>query len=97
MVRVVFTEPAEYDLLDIEHYIFTDLCNPQAAKRISDGILYTAEQLAEYPVGHPLVDDELLRRVGLRMAYFENYNVFYFYRKNCLLISFLRRKNRKYK
>lgn len=58
MVRVVFTEPAEYDLLDIEYYIFTDLCNPQAAKRISDGILYTAEQLAEYPVGHPLVDDE---------------------------------------
>ena len=29
--RVVFTEPAEYDLLDIEYYIFVDLCNPQAA------------------------------------------------------------------
>ena len=30
---VVFTEPAEYDLLDIEYYIFVDLCNPQAAQR----------------------------------------------------------------
>lgn len=79
MARVVFTEPAEYDLLDIEYYISTDLCNPQAAKRVSDGILHTAEQLAEYPAGHPLVDDELLRRIGLRMAYFDNYNIFYYY------------------
>lgn len=28
MARVVFTEPAEYDLLDIEYYIFVNLCNP---------------------------------------------------------------------
>lgn len=28
MARIVFTEPAEYDLLDIEYYIFADLCNP---------------------------------------------------------------------
>lgn len=79
MARVVFTEPAEYDLLDIEYYIFTDLSNPQAAKRISDGILQTAERLNEYPAGHPLIDDELLGRIGLRMAYFDNYNIFYYY------------------
>lgn len=42
MANVVFTEPAEYDLLDIEYYIFVDLCNPQAAQRISDGILDAA-------------------------------------------------------
>ena len=61
MARVVFTEPAEYDLLDIEYYIFVDLCNPQAAHRISNGILDTANRLAEYPAAHPLVNDELLR------------------------------------
>lgn len=33
MASVVFTEPAEYDLLDIEYYIFVDLCNPKAAER----------------------------------------------------------------
>lgn len=43
MTSVVFTEPAEYDLLDIEYYIFIDLCNSQAAQRISDGILDAAE------------------------------------------------------
>ena len=79
VASVVFTEPAEYDLLDIEYYIFVDLCNPQAAQRISDGILDAAEKLSEYPTGHPLVDDELLRSVGLRMTRFDNYNIFYYY------------------
>ncbi len=79
MARVVFTEPAEYDLLDIEYYIFVDLCNPQAAQRISDGILGAAGKLAEYPEGHPLVGDELLGRMGIRITYFDNYNIFYYY------------------
>lgn len=79
MARVVFTEPAEYDLLDIEYYIFVDLCNPQAAQRISDGILGAADKLAEYPEGHPLVGEELLGRMGIRITYFDNYNIFYFY------------------
>ena len=76
---MVFTEPAEYDLLDIEYYIFVDLCNPQAAQRISDGILGAAGKLEEYPEGHPLVGDELLGRMGIRITYFDNYNIFYYY------------------
>ena len=76
---MVFTEPAEYDLLDIEYYIFVDLCNPQAAQRISDGILDVAGKLEEYPEGHPLVGDELLGRMGIRITYFDNYNIFYYY------------------
>ena len=79
MARVVFTEPAEYDLLDIEYYIFVDLCNPQAAQSISDGILGAADKLAEYPEGHPLVGEELLGRMGIRITYFDNYNIFYYY------------------
>lgn len=79
MAEVVFTEPAEYDLLDIEYYIFADLCNPQAAQRISDGILDAADKLTEYPLGHSLVDDELLGRIGIRITYFDNYNIFYYY------------------
>ncbi|MCX4344007.1 MAG: type II toxin-antitoxin system RelE/ParE family toxin [Kineothrix sp.] len=79
MAKVVFTEPAEYDLLDIEYYIFVDLCNPQASQRISDGILDVADRLSEYPERYPLIDDELLKRIGLRVAYFDNYNIFYHY------------------
>lgn len=58
MAKVVFTEPAEYDLLDIEYYIFVDLCNPQAAQRIADGILDSVEKLSDYPEVHPFVEDE---------------------------------------
>lgn len=79
MASVVFTEPAEYDLLDIEYYIFVDLGNPQAAQRISDGILDAAGKLAEYPERHPLVGEELLGRMGIRITYFDNYNIFYYY------------------
>lgn len=79
MAKVVFTEPAEYDLLDIEYYIFVDLCNPKAAQRITDGILDVAGKLREYPTAHPIVDDELLKSVSLRMTRFDNYNIFYYY------------------
>ena len=79
MPNVVFTEPAQYDLLDIEYYIFVDLCNSQAAQRISDGILNASEKLSEYPLSHPLVNDDFLRSLGLRMTHFDNYNIFYYY------------------
>ena len=39
MAKVIFAGSAEHDLLDIEYYIFTNLKNPQAVRRISDGIL----------------------------------------------------------
>lgn len=49
------------------------------AQRISDGILKTAEMLAEYPESHPMVRDELLSRLGIHITYFDNYNIFYVY------------------
>ena len=33
----------------------------------------------KYPEGHPLVGDELLGRMGIRITYFDNYNIFYYY------------------
>ncbi len=79
MANIVFTEPAEYDLLDIEYYIFVDLNNPQASERVIDGILDAVEKLEDFPEDHPLLDDELLCRLGLRMTRFDNYNIFYYY------------------
>ena len=66
MTSVVFTEPAEYDLLDIEYYIFVDLCNPKAAQRISDDILDAADRLSEYPTGYPLVLCQDLVQIKMR-------------------------------
>ena len=79
MTKVVFTEPASHDLLDIEYYIYTELYNPQAAKRITDGILNTIEGLKSNPIRHKLVNDSILKNAGLRRIPFENYNIFYYY------------------
>ena len=38
MTKVFFTQPAEYDLTDIEYYVFFELENPQASNRIIDVI-----------------------------------------------------------
>ena len=90
MAEVMFTEPAEYDLQDIEYYIFTDLCNPSASKRITDGILNAAEELSYYPLKHPLTGDRLLRNMGLRMTRFDNYNIFYYYARESDVVYIIR-------
>lgn len=79
MTSITFTQPAEYDLIDIEYYIFCELENPQAADKIIDGIVDTVELLRTFPKSYPLVHDTLLKNVGVRMTYYENYNIFYIY------------------
>lgn len=90
MANVVFTEPAEYDLLDIEYYIFVDLNNPQASERVIDGILDAVEKLEDFPEDHPLLDDGLLCRLGLRMTRFDNYNIFYYYNEQQDIVYIIR-------
>lgn len=90
MASVVFTEPAEYDLMDIEYYTHVDLNNLQASERITEGILQAAGKLADYPAEHPLVNDPLLRDVGLRMTNFDNYNIFYYYHQDTDVVYIIR-------
>ena len=49
-----------------------------------------AEKLADYPMEHPLVQDPLLRGVGLRMTRFDNYNIFYYYDQNTDIVYIIR-------
>ena len=90
MTKVVFTQPAEYDLTDIEYYIFFELENPQASDRTVDGIVETIKSLTTFPTGYPLVRDTLLINVGVRMTYFENYNIFYSYNEREDVIYIIR-------
>lgn len=48
------------------------------------------EKLADYPVGHPLVGDPLLRDVGLGMTRFDNYNIFYYYHQSTDIVYIIR-------
>lgn len=90
MSNILFTEPAEYDLIELEYYIFVHLGNPMAADRVVDGIVHTAEKLSGFSEEHPLVNDTLLARLGVRMTWFDNYNIFYFYDEQSDTIHILR-------
>ena len=90
MTEIHITEPAEYDLINVEYAIFVDLENPQAAARIVDGILETIEKLRLFPLQHPPVNEELLASLGIRMTWFENYNIFYFYEEDRDVIHVIR-------
>ncbi|MCM1179270.1 MAG: type II toxin-antitoxin system RelE/ParE family toxin [Clostridium sp.] len=90
MARVVITEPAEYDLLDIEYYIRVHLCNPSAAERMIDGILEMLWGLAQFPERYHYVNDDLLRKLSLRMTWFDNYNIFYYYDENADEVHIIR-------
>ncbi len=90
MVKIVLTEPAEYDLLDIEYTIHVHLCNPQASIRITNGIIDKIRSLEDFPESHQYVDDDLLKKIGLRMTWFDNYNIFYFYDEAVEIVHIIR-------
>jgi len=90
MADSIYSEPAEYDLVDIEYYIQVDLCNPQAATRIIDGITDIVDKLELFPKANPIVSDELLGELGFRIAYFDNYNIFYIYLEDSDIVYIMR-------
>ena len=90
MAKILFTEPAEYDLLDIEYYIHVHLCNPQAAERVANGIVSKVRGLENFPEEHSLVNDDLLSGIGLRMTWFDNYNIFYYYDELADIVHIIR-------
>ena len=90
MIDVKFTEPAEHDLVMIEHYIHVELCNPISAENLVRGIIERAKSLAKFPKRHPFANDELLRRLGIRLTWFENYNIFYVYDEENNVVNILR-------
>ena len=79
MVKLEISNPATADLIAIEHYIAIELYNEQAAFKIIDGILDLCEKLKCNPKRYPLVRFEKLRILGIRIAFYQNYNIFYRY------------------
>ena len=90
MAKVKITDPANYDLIDIEYAISIDLCNYVASDRIIDGIIAKIESTSENPEMFQYVNDELLANLGIRMTWFDNYNIFYFYDKSDKTMHVLR-------
>lgn len=79
MAIVILSDLSEQDLIDIEHYIADELCNPLAAMRIIKGIYDKIADIAKFPRSAPLVLDVDLYKNEVRITHFENYNIIYQY------------------
>lgn len=71
------TRSAEKDIIKTLDYITYVLMNPDAAGDLLDKTGKTIESLQAYPERFPLVDDAVLRGLGIRFIVVNNYLVFY--------------------
>lgn len=90
MSKVMFSQPAEFDLISIENYIQYTLLNPDSARKVVDKIIETAEKLSLFPEEHPLVSDIFLAELGFRITQYGNYNIFYIYEHQKDIVHIIR-------
>ena len=77
MARVIVSQEARRDLIQIRNYIRDELCNPDAAKRIIHELRAAAQGLRNYPNrGRPL-DMMIPIHTEYRYLPCENYCIFY--------------------
>ncbi|AGL03647.1 type II toxin-antitoxin system RelE/ParE family toxin [Desulfoscipio gibsoniae] len=75
--RIIYTEEAEQDLINVYRYIAMDLLVPEIAKKQIDRIMNAIKGLDEMPLRHKLYQDEPWHSKGLRVLPVDNYLVFY--------------------
>ena len=75
--RIVITERARDDLIDIGDYIAFTRAEPDISKRFIKDLKNSISQLRNFPYKFPIIQDEILQRKNIRcMPYKEQY-VFY--------------------
>ncbi|RQD70063.1 MAG: type II toxin-antitoxin system RelE/ParE family toxin [Tindallia sp. MSAO_Bac2] len=75
--KIVYTEEAEQDLVDVYRYIAMDLLVPETAKNLMDRIMDAVKGLNGLPLRHKLYQNEPWHSKGLRVLPIDNYLVFY--------------------
>lgn len=75
--RILISDRAMNDITNALNYIEGILLNPQAADDLSIKIEQRIESLATMPKRHPVIDDPLLSRLGMRFIVIDGYIAFY--------------------
>jgi len=75
--KIVYTQEAEQDLINIYSYISLDLKAPIAARKQADRIMDLIWSLEKMPLRHKLYQDEPWYSRGLRFCPIDNYLIFY--------------------
>ncbi len=75
--KIVYTEEAEQDLVDVYRYIAMDLMVPETAKNQVNRIMDAIKRLDEIPLRHKVYQNEPWHSRGLRVLPVDSYLVFY--------------------
>lgn len=75
--RIVLTQRAKDDIIDIGDYITYSLLEPDTSKNFIKGLRNSISQLKFFPYRFPLVQDNILQRQGIRCMPYKNHYIFY--------------------
>ena len=75
--KVIVTDPAVEDIVDIVGYIQKLTQSNDAADKYMMGILGVIKSLEEMPSRFQIVDDPVLSQLGIRYTYYKNYTISY--------------------
>lgn len=75
--RIVLTQRAKDDIIDIGDYITYSLPEPDTSKNFIQGLRNSISQLKFFPYRFPLVQDNILQNQGIRCMPYKNYYIFY--------------------
>ncbi|MFY9119001.1 MAG: type II toxin-antitoxin system RelE/ParE family toxin [Syntrophomonadaceae bacterium] len=75
--RIVYTQEAEQDIVDIYRYIAFDLRAPEIARSQTYRIMGSIIRLDKMPLRHQLYQEEPWHSKGLRFLPIDSYLVFY--------------------
>lgn len=87
-MKIRYTPQARADLRSFSQYISVELCNPQAAKRVTDKIVKDCSNLKDNPFLGPELNNKLDVDTDFRYLISSNYIIFY--RINDDVISVIR-------
>ena len=75
--RIILTQRAKDDIIDIGDYISFILLEPEISISFIKGLKNSISQPTLFPAKFPLVQDDTLQSQGIRCMPYKNYYIFY--------------------
>ncbi len=88
--KVLITEKATNDILDIARYISNELLEPIIAQRLLEKFEIAIESLSHMPTRHELVKDKEIVLESIRKIFVDNYIIFYITNEPTLVVTVIR-------
>ncbi len=77
--------PAQTELEEIAR-LHMLLSGPQSARKVTDQLYHAMEQLTQFPLSGPVIQDDELRTAGFRYILAEPYLIFYRFSEGVVIV-----------